>query len=62
MMVRYTVRNAVGVTYGDTYVCGNDTDPRAIATDIKEACISEAHFFDWYVDIQYRTHPTKPQY
>ena len=49
----FTVRNGTGVTYGDAYTSGNDSDPRAIALDIRESRVDPGNFLDWYVDINY---------
>jgi hypothetical protein len=49
----FTARNAVPWHYGDPYVIGNDSDPRAVATGIRETQASQAHPLDWYVDVDF---------
>jgi hypothetical protein len=48
-----TVRNAVPFAYGDPYVNGNDSDPRARALSIKEKPVSQAHYHNWTVDVDF---------
>ena len=48
-----TVRDAIGITYGDPYVSGNDSDSRAVATTISERQVSSSHFNHWEVDVEY---------
>lgn len=49
----FTVRQALDIHLYDSYLSGNDNDPRANLKSSKETQVSDGTFTAWFVDIEY---------